>query len=100
MKEYRLSSWPDLPAEYQHTRYQRVLHDMSQRFMSLSQLAATSSLGRGEVRDFVRMLASQELVQQRQREGAKLSPTTLLADALRTFMRAAGRLAAWRPERS
>lgn len=67
MKEYRLTSWPDLPAEYQHTRYQRVLHDMSQRFMSLKQLAASSSMGRGEIRAFVRMLASQEMLDQRRR---------------------------------
>ena len=69
MKEYRLTSWPDLPSEYQHTRYQRVLHDMSQRFMSVKQLTASSSLRRGELRAFMHHLASQKLVDQRHRGG-------------------------------
>ena len=84
MKEYRLTSWPDLPAEYRHTRYQRVLHDMSQRFMSLKQLSASSSLGRGEMRSFVRMLASQEMLHQR------LRPTSAAAAVVRLSARIAG----------
>jgi hypothetical protein len=87
MKEYRLTSWPDLPAEYRHTRYQRVLHDMSQRFMSLKQLAATSSMGRRELRAFVKLLAAQEILHQRLRPGSTAAMFGRVSARLRSLVR-------------
>jgi hypothetical protein len=66
MKEYRLAAWPDLGAPYHRIAYRRMLSDMSQRHVSLAQLAATSGLGGREVRQFIEMLDSHGLVSQRE----------------------------------
>lgn len=68
MKEYRLAAWPDLPAPYHRTAYRRMLSDMSQRYVSLARLVASSGLARGEVRGFIQMLESHGLLSER--EGA------------------------------
>ena len=69
MKEYRLAAWPDLGSTYHRTAYRRMLSDMSHRHVSLPQLAATSGLGRHEVRQFIEMLDAHGLISQR--EGAE-----------------------------
>ena len=65
MKQFKLVSWPDLPASYQRTAYRRMLSDMSQRYMSLSQLTSSSGLPRQEVRAFLDTLGSLELLRER-----------------------------------
>jgi hypothetical protein len=57
MKHYKLSAWPDLPAAYRRTAYRRVLHEMSQRFMTLSQLVRTSGLPQLNVSTFLSVLS-------------------------------------------
>lgn len=65
MKEYRLAAWPDLEATYHRTAYRRMLSDMSQRFVSLARLSATSGLSRSDVRRFIEMLESHGLLWER-----------------------------------
>lgn len=66
MKEYRLAAWADLPAPYHRMAYRRMLTDLSHRFMTLPQLAACSGLRRTEVRQFLDMLDSRDLLVDRQ----------------------------------
>jgi hypothetical protein len=56
MKEYKLSGWPELPAAFQRTAYQRMLHQMSQGYVPLPQLVRASGLGRESVRQFLLQL--------------------------------------------
>lgn len=66
MKEYRLTSWPELTPPFDRTAYRRMASDMSHRFMSLGQLAELSGLKRHEVRHFVEMLESRGLLVERE----------------------------------
>jgi len=56
MKEYRLSSWPELPPHARRTAHRRILSAMSQRHQSVAQLMDCSGLKRTEVVAFVEML--------------------------------------------
>ena len=69
MKEYRLAAWPELAPPYHRTGYRRILSDMSQRFVSVSQLMERSSLKRREVRTFLVLLESHGVLIER--EGAE-----------------------------
>mgnify|MGYP003503597152 CR=1 FL=1 len=71
MKEYRLAGWPDLGPVYQRTAYRRMLSDMSQRHVTLSQLVGASGLRRNEVREFVDMLHARGLVEERRRRATE-----------------------------
>lgn len=62
MKLYRLTAWPDLPATLQRTAHRRMLHQMSQRFVSVSQLMQESGLPRHDVIQFLDQLAERELL--------------------------------------
>jgi len=53
MKEYRLSSWPELPAHARRTAHRRMLSAMSQRHQTVAQLLDCSGLKRTEVIAFV-----------------------------------------------
>ena len=66
MKQFKLIAWPDLSAPYQRTAYRRMLSDMSHRYMSVTQLMNSSGLGRNEVRAFLDMLQSRELLRDRE----------------------------------
>ncbi len=66
MKAYRLAAWPDLPHHYQRTAHRRMLGEMSQRHVTLAQLARRSGLQREQVRDFVEMLETRELLSMRE----------------------------------
>ena len=65
MKEYRLAAWAELPAPYHRTAYRRMLSDMSNRYMSASQLATASGLRRGAVHQFLEMLEGRNLLVER-----------------------------------
>jgi hypothetical protein len=66
MKEFKLIAWPELPAAFQRTAYRRMLSDMSHRYMTLPQLAGSSGLTRAEVRSFIELLQSSELLRERE----------------------------------
>jgi hypothetical protein len=65
MKEYRLAAWPELRPPFQGTAYRRMLSDISQRHMTLAQLAGASGLRRQEVRNFIDMLSRRGLLAER-----------------------------------
>jgi hypothetical protein len=79
MKEYKLATWPDLPAPYNRTVYRRMLSDMSHRYMSPQQLIVSSGATKLEVRVFMQMLNERGLL--REREG---EPDSII-DSLRPF---------------
>jgi hypothetical protein len=64
--EFKLSAWPELAAPYHRTPYRRMLCDMSHRYVSMRHLVEVSGLGRQEVRAFIDMLASRQLLLQRE----------------------------------
>ena len=66
MKEYRLTSWPDLPAPYQASAYRRMVSDMSHRYVSLSQLVTSSGVRRQDVRQFLDTLDSRGVLTERE----------------------------------
>jgi len=73
MKEYRLSSWPELPAHAHRTAHRRMLSAMSQRYQSVAQLMECSGLKRTEVIAFVEMLEAQGHAKSREAEEATTS---------------------------
>lgn len=66
MKEYRLVAWPHLRAPFDRIAYRRMLSDMSHRHMSLAQLGECSGIRRHEVRAFLQMLESRDLISARE----------------------------------
>ena len=62
MKQYRLAAWPQLRAPFDRIGHRRMLSDMSQRHLSLSQLVESSGLRRHEVRAFLGMLDRKSVV--------------------------------------
>ena len=73
MKEYKLSGWPELPVNYQHTAYQRMLHQMSHGFVPLAQLARASGLDRDSVRQFLGHLNVRGVLVEREHAAAPLA---------------------------
>ncbi len=65
MRHYKLSAWPELPAAYRRTAYRRLLHEMSQRYVSLGQLSQASGLSRAAVIEFLADLRRRELLIER-----------------------------------
>jgi hypothetical protein len=65
MKHYKLSGWPDLPPQYHRTAYRRMLHLMSQRYASVTQLANESGLARPAVMAFLELLSSRSVLRER-----------------------------------
>ena len=72
MKEYRLAAWPELRPPYQSTAHRRLLSAMSQRHMTLWQLVEASGLRKLEVQNFVDMLESRGLIDERERSSDAL----------------------------
>jgi hypothetical protein len=66
MKEYRLVAWPQLRPPFDRIAYRRMLSDMSHRHMSISQLVECSGIRRHEVRAFLDMLESRQLIADRE----------------------------------
>ena len=68
MKEYRLAAWPEIRGvPYDRVAYRRLLGEMSQRHLTLSQLVEVSGLRRLEVQNFIDMLDARGLIKQRER---------------------------------
>lgn len=66
MKQYKLSAWPDLPAPFHRTAYRRMLHQMSQRYVSVPHLMRESGLARHAVVQFLESLAERALLVERE----------------------------------
>ena len=63
MKEYKLTAWPDLPAEFRRTAYRRIVSELSQRFASEIQLQSCSGISLADVRKFLTHLQTRDLVE-------------------------------------
>jgi hypothetical protein len=72
MFEYRLTSWPELPAQFDRVGYRRALSTMSQRFVSVAHLAQSSGLGRGDLLRLITLLESCGALARRERQGHRL----------------------------
>ena len=70
MKEFRLVAWPQLRPPFDRIAYRRMLSDMSHRHMTLSQLVECSGIRRHEVRAFLDMLESRQLIAEREAPNA------------------------------
>lgn len=62
MKHYKLARWPELEAPFHRTVYRRMLHQMSQRYVSVQQLVHESGLSRAAVVQFIDTLAERKLL--------------------------------------
>lgn len=69
MKQYKLAAWPDLPAAFHRTAYRRMLHQMSQRHVSVQQLMHASGLTRNAVMQFLDILSARALLVEREHAG-------------------------------
>jgi hypothetical protein len=65
MKEYRLTTWTELPEPFDKTTYRRMLTDMSQRHVSIAQLVISTGIRRAEVQRFIDLLESRGVLAQR-----------------------------------
>lgn len=66
MKEYRLAAWPQLRPPFDRIAYRRMLSDMSHRHLTIAQLVESSGIRRQEVRAFIDMLETRELLVERE----------------------------------
>jgi hypothetical protein len=77
MKEYKLLSWPDLPAEFRRTGFRRLLSDLSQRHISEASLLKRDGIKPAEVRALLQFLASRKVLDVRESgpRGGKWGPS-------------------------
>ena len=66
MKEYKLLSWPDLPAEFRRTGFRRLLSELSQRHISEATLLKRDGIKPAEVRSLLQFLAKLDLLDVRE----------------------------------
>jgi hypothetical protein len=66
MKEYKLLSWPDLPAEFRRTGFRRLLSELSQRHISEAALLKRDGIKPAEVRALLQFLAKLDLLDVRE----------------------------------
>jgi hypothetical protein len=71
MKEYRLTAWPELPAEFRKTAYRRMVSELSQRHVDLKHLERCSGLSGNEVQAFLHFLEGREVLESRDGEPTK-----------------------------
>ena len=56
MKQYKLTSWPDLPTRFSSTAMRRAVSELSQRFASARDLARSSGAATREVEALIQHL--------------------------------------------
>ena len=56
MKQYKLTAWPELPPRFQKTTMRRVVSELSQRFVSVRDLARSSGASPREIEQLVAKL--------------------------------------------
>ena len=56
MKQYKLTAWPDLSPRFQNTTMRRVLSELSQRFVSVRDLARSSGASARDVEELISRL--------------------------------------------
>ena len=65
MKQYKLTAWPDLPARLQNTTSRRVVSELSQRFVSVRDVARSCGASTRDVDDLIHWLKDQGLLMTR-----------------------------------
>ncbi len=65
MKQYKLTAWPELPPKLQRTQNRRVVSELSQRFVSVRDLARSSGSSTREVDELIVWLQSKDLLMMR-----------------------------------
>jgi predicted Rossmann fold nucleotide-binding protein DprA/Smf involved in DNA uptake len=56
MTQYKLTAWPELPPRFQKTTMRRVVSELSQRFVSVRDLARSSGAPAREIEELVAKL--------------------------------------------
>jgi hypothetical protein len=56
MKQYKLTAWPELPPRFQKTTMRRVVSELSQRFVSVRDLARSSGASARDIEDLIAKL--------------------------------------------
>jgi predicted Rossmann fold nucleotide-binding protein DprA/Smf involved in DNA uptake len=56
MKQYKLTAWPDLTPRFQSTAMRRVVSELSQRFVSVRDLARSSGAAGRDIEELVAKL--------------------------------------------
>ena len=56
MTQYKLTAWPELPPRFQKTTMRRVVSELSQRFVSVRDLARSSGASARDVEDLISTL--------------------------------------------
>jgi hypothetical protein len=57
MKQYKLTAWPDLSPRFQKTTMRRVVSELSQRFVSVRDLARSSGAHTRDIEDLIAALS-------------------------------------------
>ena len=65
MKQYKLTAWPDLSPRFQKTTMRRVVSELSQRFVSVRDLARSSGAPSREVEELISKLAKDGMLMTR-----------------------------------
>ena len=53
MKQYKLTAWPDLSPRFQKTTMRRVVSELSQRFVSVRDLARSSGASARDIEELI-----------------------------------------------
>jgi predicted Rossmann fold nucleotide-binding protein DprA/Smf involved in DNA uptake len=56
MKQYKLTAWPELPPRFQKTTMRRVVSELSQRFVSVRDLARSSGASARDIEELIAKL--------------------------------------------
>jgi hypothetical protein len=56
MKQYKLTAWPDLTPRFQTTAMRRVVSELSQRFVSVRDLARSSGAAGRDIEELISRL--------------------------------------------
>lgn len=69
MKEYKITAWPDLPAEFRRTAYRRMVSELSQRHVTEIHLQKCTGASAAEVTKLLDHLEACELLDSREAPG-------------------------------
>ena len=65
MKQYKLTAWPELPARFQNTAMRRVVSELSQRFVSVRDVARSSGASARDVEELLGKLEKDGMIMTR-----------------------------------
>ena len=65
MKQYKLTAWPDLPPRFQKTTMRRVVSELSQRFVSVRDLARSCGAPARDIEELVAKLEKDGMLMMR-----------------------------------